>query len=227
MSTKMEKSKKVTWIIRIGVLIIFAVVLAKPIYTLIRNQEQWSKKELPDYKNLFDKEAQKNLYLFNTIESKLREPESQYIYNKDYNVFVTKIRIADNFDIKKSIKVRNEDSNIEKDELYFPLRSFNCKIRIKSGNIPLTAKITVNVKGKMPDEINRSNSEVSYYCEFKTFSLIFENGQSYMVAESDKSNVPVSLTFIKKNNLLYIVIMTIAKERQQMQPNLLYSIINK
>ncbi len=145
----MKNYKKKKWIIRIGLLlIIFASVLAKPIYTVIVNNEHWSTNELTDYKNLFNKEAQPNLYLFNTIESRLREPESQYIYNNnEYNLFVTKIHIPNSFNLKNTINVKNKASNIENENVYFSLRSFNSKIHIRSEELSLVNGIELNIEG--------------------------------------------------------------------------------
>ena len=152
----MKKDIKIRWIIGVGVLLIFVVVLANPIYNLIVNQEQWSRKELSDYKNIFDADAQKKLSLFNTIESKTREPESQYIYSNKFNVFVTKFRIPNNFNIRESIQIRSQVFNVLKSELYFPLRSYNCKIIVKSERIPLINGIILDINGEIHREINRN-----------------------------------------------------------------------
>lgn len=222
------KIKKRKWIIRLGLLfIIFASVLAKPFYTLIVSRERWSINEFVDYKNLFNKDAQKNLQLFNTIENRLREPESQYIYNNSFNVFVTKIHIPDSVDLKNAIVVKNKVSNIEQGELYYPVRSFNSEINIKSGGLSLVKGIELNIDGNDVNIVNATESQASYYFESKTFSLIFNNDQIYIVAEANKPNFPVTISFIKKGNLLYVVIMTIDGNSSKMHHDQLFNILNR
>jgi hypothetical protein len=137
----MKNQNKIRWIIRGLFFLILIVALGKPIYTVITNRESLSKKDFSDYKNLFNKQTQKDLQLFNTIQSKLREPESQYIYEGNYNLFITKVHISDSLDLKKAIVVKNVIPDIKKDEVYFPIRSFNSDINLKSGLIPLVENI--------------------------------------------------------------------------------------
>ncbi len=222
----MEKSQK-SRLIKITLLIlIFTAVLAKPIYTIISNRENLSQKEMVDYKNLFDKKAWSGLRLFNTVESKLREPESQYIYNNEYNVFVTKVHISDSLNLEKAVTFKNEVSKIVRDEVYFSIRSFNSEIHIKSGKLPLTNNIELKIDGNL-DTVSMAKNQASFYLKFKTSSIVFNNDQSYIVLETDKPNTSAAISLIKKGNLLYIVMMTIDKDKVEMGPKELIAILDK
>ncbi len=168
----MRNGKKNKLVFRIGLLLIILIaVLAKPIYTLITNQESWSKEELLEYKKLFKNNEWENLRLFNTIHSKTREPESQYIYKNSFNVFVTKIQSSDTLNLTKVIVMENQASALEMNEVYFSIRSFDCKIHIKSGKIPLVNNVELQIESPEVAIVAVSTGKASYFFSFKTFSL--------------------------------------------------------
>ncbi len=224
---KMKNSQRTKWMIRIGLLIIvFIVILGKPIYTILTSQESWSKNDPVDYRSLFKNELSTNLLLFNTIESKTVEPESQYIYNQSFNIFVTKIHINDTLNLNKSITIKDQHAIKEYNDLYFSIRSLGCKIHVKSGELPLTNNIEINIKNTDFKILDSTLNQMSLYTVFKRFSLTINQNQTYLIAETDEPNYPMAITFIKKNNLLYLLLMTPASKNIKMQPDQLKNLIN-
>ncbi|WP_179416107.1 hypothetical protein HDF19_08495 [Mucilaginibacter sp. E4BP6] len=221
------KNKKIIkrLILCIFLLIIF-FVLAKPIYTVITNQETLSKNEFSDYKNLFNKQAQSNLKLFNTIQSKSREPESQYIYDNDYNIFLTKVHISNSFNFKKDISVQNIMPDIKTDEVYFPICSFIGKIDLKSISISLVKEIRIDFNGQNLS-VDTTQNQVSYYFDFKSFSLTLNNTQPYIIAKTEKAKCPAAIAFVRKGEFLYVALMTLANSNKQLSHDQLYNILNK
>jgi len=224
----MKQPKRRNWIIRISLLVIIsAAVLAKPIYRIITNREDLSKKELTDYRNLFNKKTLNDLHLFNTIESRSREPESQYIYDNKFNLFVTRAHIPDSLNLKETVKFSNEVSKIKEDEVRFSIHSYNSEIEIYSAGIPLIKDIKFKIEGNNFHIVNSTENQVSFYFEFKTSSLVLNNNQTYIVLKTTRSNIPVNMSLVKKGNLLYFVMMTGAADNVAVSREELFNILDK
>jgi hypothetical protein len=223
----MKNARNIKWIVRIGLLLIaLIVILAKPIYTMLTSQEQWSGLELADYKTLFKNDLQSKLILFNTIQSKTREPESQYVYNDDFNIFITKLHISDTLNLTKNITIKKQASIKAYNDLYFSIRSSGSKIHVKSGELPLTNDIEIGIENPNVKIIDSIPNRVSFYIVFKRLSLTINQNQNYLILESGEPNYPAAFTFIKKGNLLYVLLMTPANKNAKMQPSQLTNIIN-
>jgi len=220
----MEKTNKIRLIKYIILILIFAIVLAKPIYTVLSNREHLSHKELVDYKNLFDKKAWSDLRLSNTVESELREPESLYIYKDKYNLFVTKVHVPDSLEIDKLLTLKYEASKTIEDEVYFSIQSFNFKIHIKSGELTLVKSINLKVEGKLTT-IVFAKDLASFYINFKTSSIVFNNDRSYIVLKTEKAISSAALSFIKKGGLLYVVLLTPAINKAEISPQQINTIL--
>lgn len=224
----MQDHKKINWFINIGLLlIIFAVILAKPIYTMLKSQEMWSKKEIPYYRELFSADAQKKLFLFNTIESKFREPESQYKYENQYNVFVTRVEVPKRFNISQIAVVPENNLDIDRNELYYPIRSLNNDIRIKSGEISLVKKVVLKFNKTKPITIDSSANNVSYFNIGKTFMLNFNDNFNYLFAEFKNPNTSINIDLSQHGNYLYVIVMTSEGGENNLEPKRLISIINR
>lgn len=220
-----NKKKQYRLVIWGAVLLVFVIVLARPVYNLIVNQDSLSMREIMSYRQLFTHDAQENLNLFNTIESKVREPESQYVYKNDFNVFITKVHVPASLNPSKAIKVSKSHSEREKSQLYFAIRSFGGKIDIKSEKVSLVNNIEVNAECPDIKVISMGENQVTYYFEYKTFSILFNKDQDYVVGKAAELNIPVSISFRKKGDLLYIIVMTPANITAKMQQDQLTRIL--
>jgi hypothetical protein len=223
----MNNVKNIKWIIRIGVLfIVLIIILAKPIYTMLTSQEHWSRTELTDYKELFKNNEHSKLILFNTIQSKVREPESQYIYDENFNIFVTKLHAKEALDLIKDITTNKQYLSKEYNDLYLSIRSSGSKIHLKSGKLPLVNDIQIGVEDSDVKRVDSNVNRVSFYILFKKLSLTINQNQNYIIAESEKPYHPITFSFIKKDNSLYIIMMTQANNNTKMQPDQLTNLLN-
>ena len=206
---------------------VFAIVLAKPVYNIIINQENQSMHENIDYKNLFKKDEWQNFQLYNTIESKHREFESQYIYKKAFNVFVTKIHTDKFFDLSRNLEIEEAPSIRDSTELYFLIRSFGSEISLKSIALTPVTSIKLKIESSHAISVTKTSNTRIYDFDYQTFSVIFDKDQYYMVSKAIKSRIFASIAFIAKNNVVYIVLMTPADKNVKVQPGQLVDLLTR
>ncbi|MDO3624897.1 hypothetical protein [Mucilaginibacter sp. BT774] len=222
MKNKKKQYRIIAWSV---VFLVFVITLARSVYSLIVDQESWSMREIASYRQLFTHDALAKLKLFNTIESKVREPESQYIYKNDFNVLITKTRIPASLKLSKAIRISKNHSQRESSQLYFAIRSFGGEILLKSEKVSLVNNIEINAECPDIKVVSIGEDQITYYFEYKTFSIVFNKDQDYIDGKAAESNIPASISFRKRNDLLYIIMMTPANANAKMQKSQLVDIL--
>jgi len=224
----MKKTTHKRLIIVITLFSIFLLaIFSKIIYTMIDDHETSSKIPLMEHYNLFTKEAQNKLELLATTTSRNRETTSSYIYDKVFNVFVLKVILTKNNSLKNIINYQNESSHVTMNAVYSGLSNYNMKMNIKSGASVTTSTVHFKFNGDSIKSIVSNDSVYCYYYKFSTFSINYNDEPYDIIAKAYQSNIPASLIFKKKGKFLYVIIMTVAKGKEEMQPDQLYNIISK
>jgi len=224
----MKKFISNKWFSRIVVILIIIVVgAAKLIYIIITDHETSSNVSLPEYSNLFTKEAQSKLQILATVKSNQREPESDYVYDKKYDLFVYRLILSENLSVKKLINIQNGTSSLSYDEVYSELPSYNFVMNKKSGSTPKVKTVNLTYTGNPYKIIAQTDSLASYYFEFNEFSIKYNEGPNDIVAKADKSNIPAAILFIKKGKFLYVILMTVNNSKANLSANQLYEMVNK
>jgi hypothetical protein len=197
------------------------------IYTMLDDQETSSKIPLKEYNNLFSKETQDKLQILATVKSRNREPISTYIYDTRFNLCVLKVILFKNSDLKNVIKYQNRTSYKTLNATYSGLPSSNFDMSIKAGKSVIVSLLYFKFSGDSIKSIVKNDSLYCYYLKFKTFSINYNNEPYDVIGNADESNIPASIAFKKRGDFLYIIIITVAKGKEELQPGLLYSLINK
>jgi hypothetical protein len=224
----MKKTTYKRLIVVIALISIFLLaIFSKIVYTMINDHETSSKVPLIEHYNLFTKEAQNKLELLATTTSRNRETTSNYVYDKTFNVFVLKVILANNNGLKDIISYQNESSHVTMNAVYSDLSNYNMKMKIKSGKSVTASTVHFKFNGNSIKSIASNDSLYCYYYKFSTFSIGYNNEPYDIIAKADQSNIPASLIFKKKDKFLYVIIMSVAKGKEEMQPDQLYNIINK
>lgn len=194
------------------------------VYTVIDNQITRSGIPLPEYNNLFTKDAQGKLHILVTTKSRNREPISTYTYENRFNICVSKILLPKNLPLKKLISFQNESSYELMNVVYADLPAFNFHMKVKAGKSILASTVHFKYSGDTIIPVKKNDSLFCYYFKFKTFSINYNNESYDIVAYSDKSTIPAGLAFIKKNRFLYVIIITEAKGAKETKSDLIYNI---
>ena len=223
----MDIKKHKIRIISIALFIVFGGFgVIKLFYAAISNQERLSYNSPSAYNNLFTAAANPKVQLFATITSRTRHPESEYVCNKKYNLFITRFNIRDDFGLQKNLNVENEETHLDKSkEVSLPLKSFDFKLAILSEKIPTATNVVLKIGGSNVKVITDSTNKKFYYIRSKTFSVALNSTIDYLFSESVKEN-PACVAFIKKDKFLYMVIMTVATGKEEMTPIQLDEILN-
>jgi hypothetical protein len=203
------------------------IMVGSLIYTVIYNQETSSKKPLTEYNNLFTKEAQDKLQILATAKGRNREPCSSYVYDNSFNVFVFKVILTNNLSLKRIVNYKNGASYSNLFVANGGLPSFNFDMNINEGKISYVSKVNFKFDGDSIKSIINNDSLRCYYYRFNTFSISYNDGFYDILAKADRSDIPASVLFKKKGNFLYVILMSVAKGKEEMEPQLLYSLINK
>ena len=73
--------------------------------------------------------------------------------------------------------------------------------------------------------IVKNDTIAYYYSKLETLSLQYKyNGLQDIYMSSDETNTPTEILFEKKNDCIYLFIMTARKHNETMSPKLLYSL---
>jgi hypothetical protein len=75
----------------------------------------------------------------------------------------------------------------------------------------------------------KNDSLLCYYYKYKTFSLNYDNqGDTHdLLANAEDTTIPADIEFIRKDSVLYILILTVANDKGQLAPDLLYSLTKR
>jgi len=223
----MIKTKKKRIGLIIAVCLFPLIMVSSLIYTLIDDQLKTSKIPLTEYNNLFTDDAQGKLQILATVKGRNRPPVSTYIYDKRFNICVFKVILTNNSTLGKIINYKNGTSSSNLFVANGGLPCFNFDMKINEGRIANVSTINFKSDGDYIKSILNNDSLRCYYYRFETFSISYNNGFYDILAKADQSTIPASVMFMKKGKFLYIIIMSIAEGKEEMQPDLLYSLVNK
>jgi hypothetical protein len=224
----MKKTMKRRLLIAIFTLVVFAIwAVSNIIYTLISDQQTYSKVPLAEYNNLFSQDVQSKLQILATTTSKNRLPVSTYVFNEKFNISVLKVTLSSASTLEKIIEYRNKYSNKWLNAVYGNLPSFNFNMSIKAGKTVPVSQLYFQFSGDTIKSIVKSDSVFCYYYKFRSFSIHYNDEPYDIIANADVSNIPASLIFKRRGQFLYIILMTVANGDEQMPPDALYSIIRK
>ena len=214
----------------IALLVLFGLCIlyqfARMGYALLDDWPTVSHSSLPEYKSLFSKQAQSKLEIIATTTSKKSLPTSSYVYDNQFNIFVYKEYLSDNSGLTNIMTYQNA-SDISSNAIYCELPSTDFTMRKKIGKSEAVSSVHFSFSGDSIKSIVKNDSLYCYYFKFKTFTINYNLEPYDIIAKADKSNIPGSVAFIKKGKTLYIIVMSVTEHGQQMQQNLLYSMINK
>jgi len=223
---KKTTSKRLIIVTALFSIFLFAV-FSKIIYTIIDDSETSSKVLLMEHYNLFTKDAQKKLKLLSTTTSRNRETTSNYVYDSVFNVFVTKIILANKNGLKNIISYQNESSHITMNAVYSGLSNYNMEMKLKSGTSVAASFVHFKFSGDSIKSVVSNDSLFCYYYKFNTFSISYNDEPYDIIAKARLSNLPASIIFKKKGKFIYVIIMTVMVGKEEMQPDQLYNIISK
>jgi len=207
--------------------IITVVIFSMLVYTIIKAGQTSSKSSLSEYDTLFTKQGHDKLVHFGTETSQIRQPISNYVYDKRFNVFVYKVILVKDTNLKNIITYKNEGLSLFKNGITSPLPSRNFKMNLKDDQSTLVSTVRLISAGDSIVSIIQNDHIFCYYFKFNKFAISY-NDEAYDInAAAANSNIPASVVFVKKGKILYVILMTVAEGDEEFDPKLLYNIVQK
>lgn len=183
-----------------------------------------------DYIGLFKK---KNAIIsLQTTNSKARNAIVDLYYENKYCVEIYKIDSNVSKSLKDIIDENYQDTHVTLGAGY---HSFNdakpFDIEYKT-SFPdkVNNKIFFNFFGNDTRVIEKEDSIASYYSNFKNLSVQFDKSRAqdiFAQPKTDNSFMPVNISFLKKQNDLFFIILTAKDKKNQISPNTLSEILSK
>lgn len=235
----MRNKKRRNWAFAIigSLLIIYiANFLYGAIKQDIRNPSGMVLAKAPNnYINLFKSTAQKKIAVTYTSFAKYRDSISYLVYDKKYDIEISKIRTGANLNLEKDII----DSYKEPNGVFsnnttgvMPYNENNFEINYKGESTESAIKIYLSLLGDSIKTIVKNDSIANYFLNVKNMFVQYKPDSVYQIFIEAKTHFyffsekqPVSLMFLKKNNTLYFLLLTIRNDDDKLDPNLLYKLV--
>jgi|GEM_PF-1752150 len=229
----MKIRKLVNWFI---VLIVCFFVVKKIVQVIISFNEDdfYSESLINEYKNLFPKNEKDKLTVVWNYNSKVRNQISLFDYGSDkkYSITVYKIPMDFKFSLKQIKVEKSKEEKMSSGSIYNKINEgLLFEINYISGK-PVEAKtIKFTYSGDTLRNIVENDSIKAYNLNFETFSIKYNNEKTVDIyGETSKfwnKSLAMNIIFLKRNDALYLLIMTINNNNDILPPDLLYNLITE
>jgi len=228
-------------LIAIGLLLIALIIsLFSRVPRMVKAVNESTKNDLPmtqvvtsEDSSLISRKYIDKVRAHENINSKVRAPVSFLYVDDTYHLVIYKIGSTGVRSISDLLQIKEENSK-RTDEVVYTIIDFNGFSRFQWRPIPSRAvtKIHVTFGGDSLTRVAANDSIVSYYLLCQSFSIKFsEQGpvEVYMVGEDRPFGrvaiSPSDILFLKRNDALYLMIMTPASADRNIPKDLLYNIV--
>ncbi len=178
-----------------------------------------------EYSHLFNLQSREKIRNSFTDLSSVRFPISHFDYDDNkYCIIETKIKLDSDISLSKIINEIHTKTSISKGNTYWGITESNFNFYYLAKPIH-TSNVLLALDGDSIRTLSKNDSTISYYFKMRSFSMQYD--QNYLkdlVANAKGDKIPVCLSFIKRNRLLYIILMSINYDNK-LQPDLLSNAI--
>lgn len=185
----------------------------------------------PDYLKLF--RNPKQLTFDRTIESKDRNPISQFDYEKDFRISVYRLDSPDGLTLGKESRVTAKSSSQTEFFLFNVLDKFSkYDLVYRTGPQDKISSIYLNIDGDQTSELVKNDSLLYYYSQARSFYIKYKQDgvQDFFMGikyenQREGVKIPIEVMFKKQGNNVYLIIMTSADSLNQLKPGALADLI--
>jgi len=193
-----------------GIIMLCYIVLRET-YAIIHDFQITKKTSIARYDDLFTKQTQNQLRIYSTIISKHRQPESLYLYKGKYHIMVYSVLLSNRLKMANIVNYINESSKINLNADYAFRSRFNYDMKVREGGAGTISKVNFRFSGDLIRSIVKNDSLLCYYYKFKNFSLNRDNQCDTfdVLANAADTIIPANIEFIRKDSILYILILVV------------------
>jgi hypothetical protein len=228
----MKRNKRIKIILflllGVSVVIYIANVLYHAINELSDNPITFEKKEPIDYISLFNPEVQKDLVFQYGSSFKLRNTIAHLIYNKKYDVELTKITVKPNFQIKTDIIETYDEPKGFPPQTITSYNGNDLATNYNGNSTDTVSKIHLSLYGDSTRISIKNDSIACYNSDLKSAHVQYKSEGVYEISVDVKKNFyffhakkPVTIMLKKRNDYLYFIILSDRTGNTKLDPYLL------
>ena len=190
-----------------------------------------------NYSNLFKAEYKKDLKVMVSFNNKMKNTVSIFTLGDNYKIIVYKIGKVSSNSLMTLIKEYNGHPKVRKNyindnEHYYGIpgpKDYNISCAYDSLNTRLTT-IYATFEGDSLSTTIKNDSVICYYLMLNDFSISYkENGKVDILSECKKGNDihPFNVLFLKKENDIYLLLMSPEIKGTILKHDEIYSLLNQ
>ncbi|MBB6126371.1 hypothetical protein [Mucilaginibacter lappiensis] len=217
-----------------GLLIYIGYFFYSSTVELSENKMVVEQKSPVNYTNLFDAEAKKKIVLQSAVSFKHRNSVAYYIYDKKYGLEVTQINIKQNLLFRKDLAETHTTEGYSFPDAKLPFNEGGFTTNYNVISKDAASKIYLSLRGDSIHTLLKNDSVAYYFLKLQQVYISYvpkgvydiyiqANTKFYFFSKKQ----PVSLMFLKRNDALYFLLLTVNDADEKLPPNLLYDLTNK
>ena len=185
-----------------------------------------------EYLSLFTGEAQQKLIPIISEKTASRNVLSKFTYDRQYRIFVYKIDVTGNASLKDMISEATKGTGLTYDIAYHSFGNRTIEISYKPGKTTAAKRLYLTVEGDSLLGLIKNDTLCYYYLKCSKFSLCYDEKEpNDFVIETvppiiyTVKELPFNVAFIKQNNSLYFVFLSVEDAKQVMPADMLLKLI--
>jgi hypothetical protein len=198
------------------------------------NYEFTTLKTAPEeYWKLFPGSVNKKISVFQSLILKDQNPVSEFdLDNKKYFIQVVKLETSTEQSLNDFLTLSNSKELSTNAMTYYPIGHFFA-VFYKTGKNKIS-HINFNLIGDSVRTILRNDTIACFYSNFKLFSMNYgDSDKTAIYSNSDRadetplsgSSLPIEIVFLKRNDSIYFLLMSVNDFKTKMEPRQLYNLI--
>lgn len=184
--------------------------------------------------NLIAKEYIEKMKLIEVYRSNVRNPIALISFDTAYRLIMYKINLSKDASLKSIIRDQIKDVDRSTGKTYNIIdNNLFYRFQYQAGTTKPTSKVYLTLSGDSLKTVIKNDSIFSYHLLCKNFSIRYdENAPIDIFVEGQESFgmtsiIPMDIMLLKRNKIVYLLVMTPNKPTGVISPNLLLNILSE
>ncbi len=212
----------------LGIMGLFiAVPFTYLIFTLLTDDTVRLTEPVPAHEALFTKEARGKPKFIIATKAKDRQASSNYSYDDNrYNISIHSVKLLKENVLQKIIKYKNEKAG-DMPGIFTSGGDFHYETKTRIKGVSTASTLNFSFSGSSIQSFFEKDNFFYAHLSYQSYGISYDDDSYYMVGEAKYDDRPASLIFMKKDGLLYTIIMNTWGNVNEIPDDLLYSLIEK
>jgi hypothetical protein len=182
---------------------------------------------------LFPLKSMNKLKLIKKYQSKVRGPVSLFLFNKQYSIVTYQIDSLEILDLTRSLHTEVKDVERSSNISYRIIvnKELDFRFQYKAGILKNSSEIYLTLSGDSIKNVAQNDSIFNYNLLSNNISIRYQANDPIDIFldnygdESSNKRTPMNILFLRRNNHVYLLIMTPNEAKKMMPDDLLYNIL--